>query len=122
MATLSVRCENRGTDLEQPKRKMEAATKFPANAVILTRLMREMTFMKIKNGCVTRKNDSVLDVHLSSLWLKTGRPNFAPVCDLDQVHANDKRRPALFTGVTNAEHPLIYILNPSPEESIPEWS
>ncbi|KAK5189233.1 hypothetical protein LTR92_010798 [Exophiala xenobiotica] len=48
--------------------------------------------------------------------------SFAPVCDLDQVHANDKRRPALFTGVTNAEHPLIYILNPSPEESIPEWS
>ncbi|KAK5229604.1 hypothetical protein LTR99_001453 [Exophiala xenobiotica] len=46
--------------------------------------------------------------------------SFAPVCDLDQVHANDKRGPALFTGVTHAEHPLIYILNPSPEESIPD--
>jgi hypothetical protein len=46
--------------------------------------------------------------------------SFAPVCDLDQMHANDKRRPALFTGVTDAEHPLVYILTPSFEESTPD--
>jgi len=93
-----------------------------------------MTVMKkIKKGRVGRENDSGNPRRLCPgssfiVSLARGRAvqgctrvylSFAPVCDLDQMHANDKRRPALFTGVTDAEHPLVYILNPSLEESIP---
>ncbi len=45
---------------------------------------------------------------------------FAPVCDLDQVHANDKRRAFPFTGITHGEYPLIYVLTPAQEEAIPD--
>jgi hypothetical protein len=46
--------------------------------------------------------------------------SFAPVCDLDQARANDKRRPGLFKGVIQSEHPLIYILSPSSEDAMPD--